>query len=503
MGSHEKRMVYDLAIIGAGVNGAGIARDAAGRGLSVLLCDKGDIGGATSAASTKLIHGGLRYLEHYEFRLVREALREREVLWQIAPHIIRPLRFTLPHQPSLRPAWMIQLGLFLYDHLGHRQRLPGSRRISLRHHPVGEPLRETYSTGFCYSDCWVEDNRLVVLNAKDAAERGASVRPQTACVQAQRKGSLWALTLDHRGQRETVSARALVNASGPWVNQTLGQTLDQPPALPVRMVKGSHIVVPRLFDHQHAYIFQHHDGRIVFAIPFEQDFTLIGTTDQDFHGDPAQASASEQETAYLCDLVSRYFRQPVDPASVVWSYAGVRPLIEAEGEAAKASRDYSLHLDAPTDQAPLLSIYGGKITTYRKLAEAALDRLALTAQGHAAGWTGKTALPGGDIALDQWDEWFASCQARWPWLPEPLLQRLTRTYGSRIEVLIGQAKRLNHLGGHFGADLYQAELRYLRDHEWTRDAQAALWRRTKLGLRLSAQERQAVEAWFTGGDRLG
>jgi glycerol-3-phosphate dehydrogenase len=269
------------------------------------------------------------------------------------------------------------------------------------------------------------------------------------------------------------------------------------------MVKGSHIVVPRLFDHQHAYIFQHHDGRIVFAIPFEQDFTLIGTTDQDFHGDPAQASASEQETAYLCDLVSRYFRQPVDPASVVWSYAGVRPLIEAEGEAAKASRDYSLHLDAPTDQAPLLSIYGGKITTYRKLAEAALDRLALTAQGHAAGWTGKTALPGGDIALDQWDEWFASCQARWPWLPEPLLQRLTRTYGSRIEVLIGQAKRLNHLGGHFGADLYQAELRYLRDHEWTRDAQAALWRRTKLGLRLSAQERQAVEAWFTGGDRLG
>lgn len=495
-------MVYDLAIIGAGINGAGIARDAAGRGLSVLLCDQGDIGGATSAASTKLIHGGLRYLEHYEFRLVRQALREREVLWQIAPHIIHPLRFILPHQPSLRPAWVIQLGLFLYDHLGSRQRLPSSRRISLRHHPSGGPLREAFATGFCYSDCWVEDNRLVVLNAKDAAERGASVHPQTACIHAQRDGALWALTLDHHGNRETVSARALVNASGPWVNQTLTQTLGQAPALPVRMVKGSHIVVPRLFDHPEAYIFQHHDRRIVFAIPFEQDFTLIGTTDQDYHGDPAQACASEQETAYLCELVSSYFRQPVDPSSVVWSYAGVRPLIEAEGDAAKASRDYSLHLDARAGQAPLLSVYGGKITTYRKLAEAALGRLALPANGQKAGWTGKAPLPGGDIALDQWDEWYASCQARWPWLPEALLHRLTHTYGSRTEMLIGPAKRLNHLGTAFSPDLYEAELRYLRDHEWAGDAQAALWRRTKLGLRLSAQQQQAVEAWFAAPDNL-
>jgi glycerol-3-phosphate dehydrogenase len=494
-------MQYDLAIIGAGINGAGIARDASGRGLSVLLCDQRDIGGATSSASTKLIHGGLRYLEHYEFRLVREALREREVLWKIAPHIIRPMRFVLPHQPNLRPAWMIQAGLFLYDHLAGRQRLPRSQRLSLRHHPAGASLNEQITSGFCYSDCWVEDNRLVVLNAKDAAEHGADVRPYTACTNAHRHADHWQLRLrdQRRGTSETVTARALVNASGPWVNQTLTQSLDTTPPLAIRMVKGSHIVVPRLFDHEYSYIFQHEDGRIVFAIPFEGAFTLIGTTDQDFTGDPATATASLEETVYLCGLVSRYFKIPVTPQQVVWSYAGVRPLIDATGDASAASRDYSLHFDHPTGQAPLLSVYGGKITTYRKLAEAALAHLSPALKGENPcfhPWTADAALPGGDIALDQWDEWAASCQARWPWLSGPELNRLLRTYGSRVDAVLGDAKRRNHLGASFGGGLFETELTYLRGQEWASSSNAILWRRTKLGLHLSAAQRQGVARWI-------
>ena len=481
---------HDIAIIGGGINGAGIARDAAGRGWSVLLAEQADLGGATSAASTKLIHGGLRYLEHYKFRLVREALQEREVLWGIAPHIIWPLRFILPHHPGLRPAWLLRLGLFLYDHIGGRHLLPPTRSVRLD----DGVLQPRFARGFEYSDCWVEDSRLVVLNARDAAQRGADIRPRTKVVSAWRDGGLWRLDLSDGTQ---ASARVLVNAAGPWAAQVLGGVVRANTQAKVRLVQGSHIVVPRLYGHDRCYIFQNTDGRIFFAIPYETDFTLIGTTDRDYDGDPGAIAISAEEEAYLCAGASAYFRIPVTPDQVVWRYSGVRPLYDDGASAAQeATRDYVLTLDAPDGQGALLNVFGGKITTYRRLAEAALARLAPhlpQGTGLAAGWTAHAALPGGDVPRDGFDALVARITATYPFLAARTARRLARAYGTQALDLLGDARTSADLGAVLGADFTVAELRWLIRHEWVRHADDALWRRSKLGLRLSAAERAAVQ----------
>ena len=492
--------LVDLANIGGGINGVGIARDAAGRGWTVHLCEQADLGGATSAASTKLIHGGLRYLEYYEFRLVREALAEREVLWGIAPHIIWPLRFVLPHHRGLRPRWLLRLGLFLYDHIGGRRRLPPTRALRLDRSPLGAPLKPEFTRGFEYSDCWVEDSRLVVLNARDAADRGATIAPRTRCVSADRAGAEWALTLRHEvtGAVTTLRARALVNAAGPWVGQVLGGVVRSNTVASVRMVKGSHIVVPRLYDHDRCYIFQNADGRIFFAIPYERDFTLIGTTDEDYTGDPAAVRISSGETAYLCAGASTYFRAPVTPEMVVWSYSGVRPLFDDHASAAQAAtRDYVLTLDAPAGQGALLSVFGGKITTSRRLAEAALARLAPhlpPAHGESAGWTASAPLPGGDFPMDGFEALLAETQRRWPFLAPATARRLVRAYGTKAAILLGDAGSAADLGRMFGADLTEAEIRYLAAHEWAMRAEDIAWRRSKLGLRLTPDDLAAIDA---------
>jgi glycerol-3-phosphate dehydrogenase len=492
--------VYDLAIIGGGINGCGIARDAAGRGWRVLLCDRADLGAGTSSASTKLIHGGLRYLEFYEFRLVRKALKEREVLWGIAPHIIWPLRFVLPHHRQLRPAWLLRLGLFIYDHLGGRKRLPPTRTLDLRSDPAGALLKPEFTRGFAYSDCWVEDSRLVLLNARDAAERGATIAPRTACVSAERIGGLWTVTLLDAAtdQRRRIRAKALVNAAGPWVAEVAGSVIRADvPTAPVRLVQGSHVVVPRLYDHDGCYIFQNADGRIFFLIPYERDFTLVGTTDQDFTGDPADVRASAAEVAYLCESASAYLRSPVTPEMVVWSYSGVRPLYDDGSSAAQqTTRDYVLKLDAPPDAPALLSIFGGKITTYRRLAETSLAMLAPylpPVSGLRAGWTGHEPLPGGDFARDGFDDRLAAAVARYPFVPIATLRRLLRAYGTRIDRLLGEATCYADLGRVFGADLTEAELRYLVNAEWARTANDVVWRRSKLGLLLSPDQITAID----------
>ena len=493
---------YDLAIVGGGINGCGIARDAAGRGLKVFLCEQGDLAGATSSASTKLIHGGLRYLEYYEFRLVREALQERERLLTAAPHIIWPLRFVLPHHKGLRPRWLIRLGLFLYDHLGGRRILPPTRVLNLARDPAGEPLRPAFRRGFEYSDCWVEDSRLVVLNAVDAAARGATVVTRTRCLGARREAGLWQLELDSDGARSLVAAHALVNAAGPWVSEMLARVTGANAPARVRLVKGSHIIVRRLFRHERAYIFQNADGRIVFAIPYEQDFTLIGTTDVDYQGDPGQPAISPEETRYLCDAANEYFRQAIGPEDVVHSYAGVRPLYDDGAKEAKAAtRDYVLELEAPAGQAPLLSVFGGKITTFRRLAEAALARLepclpAATRARLGKPWTARATLPGGDFAVDGRERLADLLQAVVADLPRPLALRLVRAYGTRARDILGEARTLAALGQDFGAGLTESEVRHLMRHEWARRAEDVLWRRTKLGLRLDAAQRQRLEAFM-------
>ncbi len=488
---------YDLLVVGGGINGAGIARDAAGRGLRVLLCEQHDLASHTSSASTKLIHGGLRYLEQREFRLVGKALAEREVLLRTAPHIIWPLRFVLPHQPHLRPAWLIRLGLFLYDHLdfGKRKLLPGSEGVDLRQHPAGAPLVAELAKGFVYSDGWVQDARLVVLNAIDAAGRGAEVLTRTRCESARREGGVWKATLRLAdGSAREVTARALVNAAGPWVGRFLGEAVQLRRPRALRLVKGSHIVVPKLFEHGYAYIFQQPDQRIVFAIPYEGDFTLIGTTDVEYHGDPAEVAIDADETAYLCEAANRYFAKPIAPSDVVWSYSGVRPLLDdASGRASEVTRDYLLDLDAG-DGAPLLSVFGGKITTYRKLAEEALDRLAPKLGCEAGAWTGEDApLPGGDIADADFAGFLARFRAEYRWLPDALALRLARAYGTRAARVLGAATSLEGLGEHFGAGLTAAEVDYLVREEWARTAEDILWRRSKLGLRLDAEQRAKLE----------
>ena len=521
-------MSCDVLVVGGGINGAGIARDLAGRGLKVVLCEQDDLARHTSSSSTKLIHGGLRYLEYYEFNLVRKALAERELLLKSAPHIMWPLRFVMPHDASMRPVWMVRIGLFLYDHLAKREWLPASTTVKLRSHATGAPLKPQYTRGFVYSDGWVDDARLVVLNAIDAAERGATILTHTRCERAERTAQGWHATLQPAGAAPIdVQARALVNAAGPWTGEFLRDRAQVASARSLRLVKGSHIVVPKLFSHDHAYIFQNPDKRIIFAIPYEGDFTLIGTTDVEIGGAPDSARIDAGETSYLCEQASRYFTKPVRPADVVWSYSGVRPLLDDEsGDASAVTRDYLLEFDdsAPAagppqgghspsrgqraapwgPGAPLLSVWGGKITTFRKLAEEAADQLVQRLGEHRPAWTQTALLPGGDLSA--WigppqrpdtdiARFITELARRAPQLPATLRARWARCYGARVGMLLAPGT----LGAEVAPGLFEAELNYLVQHEWARCADDVLWRRTKLGLHLGPAGRAQVAAWF---DRL-
>ncbi|MEO8311271.1 MAG: glycerol-3-phosphate dehydrogenase [Caldimonas sp.] len=487
-------------VVGGGINGAGIARDLAGRGASVVLCEKDDLGQHTSSSSTKLIHGGLRYLEYHEFSLVAKALAEREVLLKSAPHIMWPLRFVMPHHPSMRPVWMIRIGLFLYDHLARREVLPGSHTIDLRRHAAGAPLKPEFTMGFVYSDGWVDDARLVVLNAVDAAAHGATVLTRTRCVDARRGPAHWQVRLEAEGGAVSeVHARALVNAAGPWAAEFLGGPAHFAQHKALRLVKGSHVVVPKLFDHDHAYIFQNPDKRIIFAIPYEGDFTLIGTTDVEHPGPAGAARIDAEEIAYLCEQASRYFARAVVPADVVWTYSGVRPLLEDEaGDPAAVTRDYQLDLD--TAAAPLLTVWGGKITTFRKLAEEVADLLAPGLPTTRGAWTRAAPLPGGDLSAfigkamrpdTDFQRFEQALGLRHPALSGALLHRLARAYGSRVEALLSGGD----LGVEVAPGLHEAELQYLHDREWARSADDVLWRRSKLGLHLGEAQRAAVARW--------
>ncbi|QDQ25388.1 glycerol-3-phosphate dehydrogenase [Chitinimonas arctica] len=487
---------YDVVVVGGGINGAGIARDAAGRGLSVLLCEKDDLARHTSSASTKLIHGGLRYLEYYEFGLVRKALQEREVLLKAAPHIMWPLRFVMPHDKHLRPGWMIRAGLFLYDHLARRQILPGSSGIDLRRHEAGKPLQARFGKGFVYSDGWVQDARLVTLCAMDARERGATILTRTACVGAQRSEGSWRIALrDASGAERTVGARVLVNAAGPWVGDFLSQVAQVKSARRVRLVKGSHIVVKKLYEHPYAYIFQNPDKRIIFAIPYEQDFTLIGTTDLEYRGAADQVAIDADETAYLCEMASRYFSKPVVPADVVWNYSGVRPLLDDESaDASGVTRDYDLVMDQ--GGAPMLSVFGGKITTFRKLAEEAADLLQEQLGKGSGAWTARATLPGGDLPGGDFGKFLESLRQAHPWLPATLAQRYARAYGSRTEAMLSGARSLEELGEEVLPGLYEAEIHYLHRQEWACSAEDILWRRSKLGLHVPADGGEILARWL-------
>jgi glycerol-3-phosphate dehydrogenase len=490
---------FDLAIIGGGINGAGIARDAAGRGLKVLLVEQNDLASGTSSASTKLIHGGLRYLAQGSLRLVREALAERETLMRIAPHLVHPMRFVLPAEAADRAAWMLRLGLALYDHIGGRRTLPGRRAIDLRTDPVGEPLKRHFGLGFEYSDCTVDDARLVVANAVDAAAHGANIRTRTRCIHAERADA-WTLVLDARGRRGVATARVLVNAAGPWLAAVAASVLRLPRPLPVRLVKGSHIVVARRFAHDRAYILPVPDGRIVFARPFGEAFTLIGTTEEDFAGDPAALAVAPHEIKYLCDAVNGFFRQPIGPADVVHAFAGVRALFDDGARLARdITRDYVLTLDRSGGRAPLLTVYGGKITTYRRLAEGALARLARVLPDAPAlpAWTAGRPLPGGDFPPGDDAALVDEARRTWPFLTDTHARRLVAAYGTRVRLVLDGVVRPGDLGPRFGADLTGAEIRYLMRHEWAETAADVLWRRSKLGLVLTKEAREAVARFMT------
>jgi glycerol-3-phosphate dehydrogenase len=504
----EPSLQCDVLVVGGGINGAGIARDAAGRGLSVILCEKDDLAAHTSSASTKLIHGGLRYLEYYEFGLVRKALAEREVLLRAAPHLIAPLTFVMPHDEGQRPAWMIRCGLFLYDHLAKRELLPGSRTIDLRTHAAGTPLKAQFVRGFMYADGWVDDARLVVANAIDAAGRGAQVLTRTACTAAAWHGDQWQATLRADDGRELqVEAKCLVNAAGPWAMQFATKAIHEKPASALRLVKGSHIVVKKLFDHPHAYIFQHPDGRIVFAIPYQRDYTLIGTTDIEYHGDPGKVAIERDEIDYLCALSARYFRRQITPADVVWTYSGVRPLLEDEaGNAAAVTRDYRLAFEVDEK---LLSVFGGKLTTYRKLAEEAVDTIAQALGSSAPSWTANACLPGGDLYGDTpsnrsvlaFDAYVASAQQRYAFLPPSLVLRYVRAYGTRVHLLLDGRESMPDMGEEIAPGLHAAEVEYLMQHEWACTAEDILWRRSKLGLHLPKDTAAKLDAWISAHQR--
>jgi glycerol-3-phosphate dehydrogenase len=497
---------YDLLVVGGGINGAGIARDAAGRGLRVILCEQHDLAQHTSSASTKLIHGGLRYLEYYEFKLVRKALQEREVLLRSAPHIIWPLRFVMPHDASQRPAWMIRAGLFMYDYLAKREILPASHGLNLGRHAAGKPLKGDYRKGFVYSDGWVDDARLVALNTLDASERGARILTRTKCVSARRDGDRWHAVLEsehgERTQLLEVRARAIVNAAGPWAARFADSVLGAKKGYGLRLIKGSHIVVKRLFDHPYAYIFQNPDKRIIFAIPYQDDFTLIGTTDLEYTGDAGKVEISAEEIAYLCEMANRYFTRQISAADVVWTYSGVRPLLDdSSANASAVTRDYLLECDAAG--APLLNVWGGKITTYRKLAEEALSILSPHLGLQAQSWTASAPLPGGDleqagklVGRYDFDGFLQAFSARHPWLPAALAKRYARSYGARAERLLEGAQSLADLGEELAPGLHEAEARYLVDVEWARSADDILWRRSKLGLYCQPQHAARLEAWL-------
>ncbi len=495
--------VHDIFVIGGGINGCGIARDAVGRGFSVYLAEMNDFASGTSSGSTKLIHGGLRYLEHYEFRLVREALMEREVLWKNAPHIIWPMRFVLPHAKGLRPAWLLRLGLFLYDHLGGRKLLPPTKTLDMRSDAAGKPLKPLFSKAFEYSDCWVNDARLVVLNARDAADRGATVRTRARVTGARRDGKVWRVQVEDMasGAIEEVRARLLVNAAGPWVDRVLSGAVGLNDVHNVRLVQGSHIVVPRKFDDPRAYFFQNRDGRIIFAIPYEEEFTLIGTTDRDYVGDPRSVAISEDEVKYLCDAASEYFSTPVRKEDIVWTYSAVRPLYDdGASKAQEATRDYVLTAEAPEGGAPLLNVFGGKITTYRRLAEAMLEKIEGFLGKRGEAWTAGASLPGGSFAADGYEATVRTLAAAFPFLDAAHVRRLVRLYGTAAQTILSGAKSLADLGRNFGADLYEREVRHLMSNEWARTAEDVLWRRTKRGLRLTREQAAALDEFMRGAD---
>lgn len=513
----KEQVPIDIFVIGGGVNGCGIARDAAGRGLSVTLAEQGDLAQATSSASTKLFHGGLRYLEFFEFRLVREALREREVLLKIMPHISWPMRFVLPYHKDMRfesetptsrlltilmpwmkgrrPAWLIRFGLLLYDTLGGRKLLEGTKTLDLATDPAGAPLAAKFQNAYEYSDCWVQDSRLVVLNARDAEMRGANILVGTKVVSAERSDDFWKIITQGPGGETEHYARALINAGGPWVEDVIRNTVRIASAESVRLVRGSHIVTHKLYDHDRCYFFQGEDGRIIFAIPYEQDFTLIGTTDADHTGAPGAAVCTPEEQAYLCGFASEYFAKPVTPEDIVWTYSGVRPLYnDGANSATAATREYVLSLNS--DGAPLLNVFGGKITTYRRLAEAAMKKLAPFFKDLKGEWTAGTTLPGGEFSPNEVPQIIAGLARDYAFLTPSWADRMVRHYGTEARQILGEAKEIGDLGRHFGATLYEAEVSWLMRQEWARRAEDVVWRRTKLGLRMTPDEIAMLDAYM-------
>lgn len=490
--------IVDLVVIGGGINGAGIARDAAGRGLSVVLCEKDDLAQGTSSRSGKLIHGGLRYLEYYEFRLVREALIEREVLLEAAPHIVWPMRFVLPHSPEQRPRWLVRLGLFLYDHLGGRKRLPGCRTINLRRDPEGVPIKDEFVTAFEYSDCWVDDARLVALNAVDAAERGARVLTRTQAVSARRDDGTWLVTLRHGdGREEMLRSRALVNAAGPWVQQVINGVVGANSSRRVRLVKGSHIIVPKFWEGPQAYLFQNHDKRVIFVNPYEDNLCLIGTTDIPHEGPAESVAIADSEIDYLLAAVNRYAKTALTRADIVHSFSGVRPLYDDNSENPSAvTRDYVFDVDGTP---PLLSVFGGKITTYRKLAEHALQKLQPFLPHMKGDWTARAVLPGGDMPNADFGRFLAGIRADYPWLPEDVAHHYARLYGTRAGIILKGKSSVADLGQAFGATLYQAEVDYLRQAEWAVTEDDILTRRTKHGLHVSPSGRARLRSYLQAG----
>ena len=491
--------IEDIFVIGGGINGCGIARDAAGRGYSVRLAEMNDLASGTSSGSSKLIHGGLRYLEHYEFRLVRESLSEREVLLKMAPHIIWPMRFVLPHHSGLRPAWLLRLGLFLYDHIGKRKLLPGTKQVNLKTASAGKPLKPMFSKGFEYSDCWVNDARLVVLNAKDAKEHGAKIETRTKVISVHKENDYWSITTENlnTGDKAIHKARLIVNAAGPWVDKVLNESFESHQSKNVRLVQGSHIVVPKMHDHDRAYIFQNADDRIIFALPYEQDFTLIGTTDHDYLGDPANVKITESEISYLCSAASEYFEKAVKVDDVVWSYSGVRPLYDDGATAAQeATREYILRVDGEGDEPRVVNIFGGKITTYRKLAESMLEKIEAIIGERKGTWTANSHLPGGDFEVTDYDALVSKLKTEFDFLELALTQRLIRSYGTNAWAILKGASNLKDMGQNFGGSLTEREVKYLIQHEWAESAEDVVWRRSKLGIRLSKQDILILDEWM-------
>ena len=491
---------FDVLVIGGGINGCGIARDAAGRGYSVMLCEMDDLASGTSSAATKLVHGGLRYLEHFEFRLVHEALAEREVLWAMAPHVIWPLRFVLPHRRGMRPAFVLRTGLLMYDNLGGRKLLPPTETLDLSRDPAGKPLKPGYRTAFEYSDCWVDDARMVALVARDAADRGATIRTRTKVVSARRAQGGWTAEIENlrTGELERVTARMLVNAAGPWVDKVIVEALGDNAAHNVRLVKGSHIVVPKIYDHERCYFLQNKDGRIFFAIPYQQDFTLIGTTDEDYQGELRDVAISDREIDYLCASASEYFRNPVTRDQIVWTYSGVRPLYDDGASAAQeATRDYVLRTDGgDAANGAVLNIFGGKLTTFRRLSEEALERIEAVLGVRGKPWTKGSKLPGGDFPPTGFARLMLDLDAKYPGFPRALIARLARQYGTLTSAILDGAASPAELGEDFGGGLSAREVDYLMDREWALSAKDVLWRRTKVGLRVGAEETARLSAYM-------